>query len=61
MDGSEIIRRAALRLHNCVADDEADQLNSVALVEAAAAHLDLELVQLEKRGSSSEERQSGIR
>ena len=48
MDGFEVIRRAALHLYNCVADDVADPLNPVALVEAAIAHLDLELVQLEK-------------
>ena len=48
MDGFEVIRRAALGLHDSVAGDEADPLSPVALVAAAAAHLDLKLIELEK-------------
>ena len=48
MDGFEVVRRAASRLHKSVAGAETDPLNPVALVKAAAAHLDLEIIQLEK-------------
>ena len=49
MDGFEFIRRAALHLHNSVAGGKADPLSPMAFVEAAAANLDLKLIEL-KRG-----------
>ena len=46
MDAFEPIRSAAAALHKALVAKGADQLNPLALVEAAAAYLDLELVWL---------------